>query len=66
MDAKTAIFAAVFLLAIEVGFGLSKLQSKLDQIIGQLENANDTLASLLTLAESAQESTDPDPFHETD
>jgi len=56
MDAKTAIFAAVLLVAIEVGFGLSKLQSKLDQIVRQLENANETLASLLTHAESEQES----------
>ena len=54
------------IVALEVGFGFSKVQSKLDRIIGQLENANDTLGSLLTTAEDGQELTDPDPLHEPD
>ena len=56
MNAAGAILVVGLTVAIEIGFGFSKVQSKLDSILGQAENANDTLASLLTLAESEQES----------
>ena len=56
MDATTAIVATVILIALEFGLGIFRLQSRLDRIIGQLENANDTLASLLLHAESSSDS----------
>lgn len=54
MNAMTILLTLVTVVAIELGFGISKLQSTLDSIIEQLETANESLASLLAVTESEQ------------